>query len=74
MWSLSAKQNDKLHCLYVYITSSAGCGEFTQCGTCTATGQCSQLRNYTLWRVGDYGRVSGRANMMAEVFQNGPIR
>jgi len=56
-----------------YQAINQECSPMNACGTCTPNGDCAAIKDYKVYRVGDYGRVSGEHEMMAEIYARGPI-
>ncbi|KAI6216420.1 Cathepsin X [Aphelenchoides fujianensis] len=55
-----------------YVAVNQKCNPYHRCGTCWPE-HCDPVTNYTRYFIKDYGEVSGRANMMAEIHARGPI-
>ncbi|KHN85735.1 Cathepsin Z [Toxocara canis] len=55
-----------------YRATNGFCDPFHRCGSCWPD-YCFAVENYTRYYVRDYGKVSGRLNMMSEIHSKGPI-
>lgn len=57
-----------------YVAKNQDCTPFNECGTCMPNA-CWPIPEgeYKRWKVSEYGRVSGREQMMAEIATRGPI-
>lgn len=56
-----------------YQATNQDCTPFNACGTCSPDGSCTAINPYPLFKVGDYGPVSGAQAMQAEIYARGPI-
>eukprot|EP01127_Copromyxa_protea_P007003 TRINITY_DN16936_c0_g1_i1.p1 TRINITY_DN16936_c0_g1~~TRINITY_DN16936_c0_g1_i1.p1 ORF type:complete len:288 (+),score=72.11 TRINITY_DN16936_c0_g1_i1:7-870(+) len=56
-----------------YQAKNQECNAFDQCGTCKPDGTCYSIDTEKLYKVGDYGQVTGPAQMKAEIYARGPI-
>ncbi|TKR62742.1 hypothetical protein L596_026661 [Steinernema carpocapsae] len=56
-----------------YQARDQECSSFNRCGTCIGFNVCAPVKNYTLYYVKNYGTVSGRDKMKAEIYHKGPI-
>ncbi|CAD5209702.1 unnamed protein product [Bursaphelenchus xylophilus] len=55
-----------------YQATNQKCNPQNRCGTCWPD-RCYAIQNFTLYKVGDYGEVSGLEKMKAEIYHHGPI-
>lgn len=56
-----------------YQAKDQNCTDFNHCGTCMGFGNCFTIKEYSLFRVSEYGSIAGRNKMRAEIFARGPI-
>ncbi|KAI3384793.1 hypothetical protein SNEBB_006600 [Seison nebaliae] len=56
-----------------YQAKNQDCDRFNECGTCHTFGSCNPLKNYTLYKVNEFGIIHGRSSMMKHIYQDGPI-
>jgi len=56
-----------------YQAADFACKPENVCRTCSPTAGCSAVANYTIFKVGDFGPVTGADAMMAEIYARGPI-
>uniref|UniRef100_A0A914IDM3 cathepsin X n=1 Tax=Globodera rostochiensis TaxID=31243 RepID=A0A914IDM3_GLORO len=55
-----------------YKAVNEKCTPFTRCGSCWPD-SCFAIQNYTRYYIKDYGKLSGRIQMMSEIHNRGPI-
>ncbi|CAK5090801.1 unnamed protein product [Meloidogyne enterolobii] len=48
------------------------CTPFTRCGSCWPD-KCFSIQNYTRYYIKDFGKLTGRLQMMSEIHNRGPI-
>jgi cathepsin X len=55
-----------------YQAINGKCDLYNRCGTCWPE-SCDPVKNYTRYSIKDFGAISGREKMMAEIHNRGPI-
>lgn len=55
-----------------YQARDGRCTPYNQCGSCWP-GDCFSIANFTVYKVKNYGAVSGLNKMKAEIYHHGPI-
>eukprot|EP01012_Entosiphon_sulcatum_P017860 TRINITY_DN2260_c0_g2_i1.p2 TRINITY_DN2260_c0_g2~~TRINITY_DN2260_c0_g2_i1.p2 ORF type:complete len:287 (-),score=59.40 TRINITY_DN2260_c0_g2_i1:197-1057(-) len=58
---------------YAAKGSGSECTALHVCETCTPTGGCSPIQNFTMFKAAEHGTVMGAEKMMAEIYARGPI-
>jgi len=56
-----------------YQAINQKCNDFNKCYTCDPDDNCAAINKYKLFKVGDYGSLSGVDKMKAEIYARGPI-
>ena len=57
----------------VYEAKNKECNDMNRCMDCPPDRECYAVKEYKRYKVGDYGYVSGKDEMKAEIFARGPI-
>ncbi|CAK5089538.1 unnamed protein product [Meloidogyne enterolobii] len=55
-----------------YQAKDGQCDPYNRCGSCWPD-RCFDIKNYTLYKVKEFGPVSGIIKMKAEIYKGGPI-
>ena len=57
----------------VYEAVNKECTDINRCRDCQPGEPCVAVKDYKRYKVGDFGDVSGKDNMKAEIFARGPV-